>query len=207
MSFPLAGRTRSLFPFHRWGGRLHHGQRRGRGFVVGGQLFLKEDTYEITSAYIHGNVNYNIYGIGIAAKLKLPLQQTGEGYIGEFLRRLWWKFFVGPRFLAGRSLLTVRPNDASNFPFLGDVGVHTNLTALGARLTRDTRLNHFYPVGGTFFTFTSDFFSQQLGSKYSFQSYKTKFDKYWSLSKNQVLGRRRGILTNSLSNFRPYRPL
>ena len=104
-------------------------------------------------------------------------------------------------------MLTVRPNDASNFPFPGDVGVHTNLTALGARLTRDTRLNHFYPVGGTFFTFTSDFFSQQLGSKYSFQSYKTKFDKYWSLSKNQVLGRRRGILTNSLSNFRPYRPL
>lgn len=158
-----------------------------RGFVLGGQLFLKEDTYEITSAYVHGNIDYNIYGTGIAANLKLPLEQTGEGYFGEFLRRLWWKFFVGPRFLAGRSFITVRPNNPSNFPFPEDFGVHTNLTALGVRLLRDTRPNHFYPVGGTLFTFTSDFFSQGLGSKYSFQSYKTKFDKYWSLSKSQVL--------------------
>jgi hypothetical protein len=34
---------------------------------------------------------------------------------------------------------------------------------------------------------TSDFFSQGLGSKYSFQSYKFTFNKYGSLSKNQVL--------------------
>jgi hypothetical protein len=158
-----------------------------RGFGVGGQLFLKENTYEITSGYVHGNVNYNIYGTGIAANLKLPLEQTGEGYFGEFLRRLWWKFFVGPRFVTGRSFLTVRPNNASNFPIPAEVGIHTNLTAIGARLTRDTRPNHFYPVSGTFFTFTSDFFSQALGSKYSFQSYKTKFDEYWSVSKNQVI--------------------
>src|SRR6202041_1614886 len=68
-----------------------------------------------------------------------------------------------------------------------EVGLHSNLTSLGVRLSRDTRPNHFYPVGGTFFTFTSDFFSDALGSKYSFQSYKTEFDKYWSLSKAQVL--------------------
>jgi hypothetical protein len=30
--------------------------------------------------------------------------------------------------------------------------VHSNLTSLGIRLTRDTRPNHFYPVAGTFFT-------------------------------------------------------
>jgi outer membrane protein assembly factor BamA len=35
--------------------------------------------------------------------------------------------------------------------------------------------------------FTSDFYSQTLGSKYSFQSYVTTFSKYWSLSENQVL--------------------
>jgi hypothetical protein len=33
-----------------------------RGFVIGGQLFLKENTYEITAGFVHGNVNYNIYG-------------------------------------------------------------------------------------------------------------------------------------------------
>jgi len=158
-----------------------------RGFGVGGQLFLKEDTYEITAGYVHGNINYNIYGTGIAANLKLPLEQTGEGFFGEFLRRIGWEFFVGPRFVTGHSFLTVRENSVSSFPIPEEVGIYTNLTSLGVRLLRDTRPNHFYPVGGTYFTFTSDFFSQTLGSKYSFQSYKTKFDKYWSLSERQVL--------------------
>jgi hypothetical protein len=158
-----------------------------RGFAVGGQLFLKENTYEITSGFIHGNVNYNIYSNEILPGLKLPLNQTGEAFLGEFLRRLVWKFFVGPRFMSGNSFITVRPNNVTNFPIPPDVGLHTTLRSVGARLTRDTRPNHFYPLSGTFFTFTSDFFSQDLGSKYSFQSYRSQFDKYWSLSKKQVL--------------------
>ena len=158
-----------------------------RGFAVGGQLFLKENTYEITSVFVRGNIDYNVYGNGIAANLKLPLEQTGYAFFGEFLRRVGWKFFTGPRFFDGRSFVTVRPNSVTNFPIPPEVGLHTNLRAIGARLTRDTRPNHFYPLGGTFFSFTSDFFSQALGSKYSFQSYRTAFDKYWSLSKSQVL--------------------
>jgi hypothetical protein len=158
-----------------------------RGFVVGGQLFFKENTYEVTSGFVHGNVNYNIYGNGIAEGLKLPLNQTGEAFFGEFLRRIFWKFFAGPRFMSGNSFITVRPNNDVNFQIPPEVGLHTTLRSIGARLTRDTRPNHFYPLSGTFFTFTSDFFSQDLGSKYSFQSYRSQFDKYWSLSKKQVL--------------------
>jgi surface antigen Omp85-like protein len=158
-----------------------------RGFGVGGQLFLKENRYRIAAGFVHGNINYDIYGNGIAANLKLPLKQTGEAFFGEFLRRFWWKFFLGPRFLTGRSFVTLRPNSFSNFPIPPEVGLHANVTAIGARLTRDTRPNHFYPISGTFFTFTSDFFSETLGSKYSFQSYRTQFDKYWSLSEKQVL--------------------
>jgi hypothetical protein len=158
-----------------------------RGFAIGAQLFLKENTYEITTGFAHGNVNYDIYGNGVAEGLKLPLQQTGEAFLAEVLRRVGWKFFVGPRFITGNSFITVRPNDDMNFPIPPEAGLHTNLRSIGARLTRDTRPNHFYPLGGTFFSFTSDFFSQGLGSKYSFQAYRTGFDKYWSLSKAQVL--------------------
>jgi outer membrane protein assembly factor BamA len=89
--------------------------------------------------------------------------------------------------MSGNSFITVRPNNVTNFPIPPDIGLHTTLRSVGARLTRDTRPNHFYPVNGTFFTLTSDFFSQDLGSKYSFQSYRSQFDKYWSLSKKQVL--------------------
>ena len=158
-----------------------------RGFVIGAQLFLKENTYEITSGFARGNVDYNIYGNGVAEGVKLPLNQTGEAFMLEVLRRVGWKFFVGPRFITGNSFITIRPNDDMNFPIPPEAGLHTNLRSVGARLTRDTRPNHFYPIGGTFFSFTSDFFSQGLGSKYSFQSYRTQFDKYFSLSTRQVL--------------------
>ena len=143
-----------------------------RGFAVGGQLFFKENTYEITSGFVHGNANYNIYSNEILPGLKLPLNQTGEGFFGEFLRRLFWKFFAGPRIISGNSFITIRPNNVINFPIPSDVGLHTTLTAIGVKLTRDTRPNHFYPLSGTFFKFSTDFFSQDLGSKYSFQSYQ-----------------------------------
>lgn len=86
----------------------------------------------------------------------------------------------------GTSLLTLRPTDV-NMPSPPDLGLHTKLTSLGLRLMRDTSANRFYPTDGTFFNFTTDFFSQSLGSKYSFQSYRTAFSKYWGLTDKQVL--------------------
>lgn len=158
-----------------------------RGFAVGGQIYLEEDRYEITSAYARGNINYDLYGSGAFSGIQLPLKQTGQVFLGEFLRRIGWNFFLGPRFITGRSVLTLRPSDVTNFPLSPLPGLDTALTAVGARLTRDTRRNRFYPTNGTFFTLTSDFFSQTLGSKYSFQSYRMAFAKYWSLGGKQVL--------------------
>jgi outer membrane protein assembly factor BamA len=152
-------------------------------------LFLKEDTYEITTAYLSGDLDYSLYGVGKDAGdagLKLPLQQTGHFFLVEGLRRIVWKVFVGPRFMDGNSFLTVSPNDANTPPIPPDVGIHTALRALGLHVLRDTRPNHFYPVAGNKLDFTADFFSQALGSKYSFQHYKFSFDKFMSLGKRQV---------------------
>jgi outer membrane protein assembly factor BamA len=113
--------------------------------------------------------------------------QTGHAYLGEFLRRIGWQFFVGPRFFTGNSVITLKPSTVTGAPIPPDIGLHTTLTSVGAAVTRDTSSNRFYPTGGTFLSFTSDFFSQELGSKYSFQSYKGTFDYYASLSKKQVL--------------------
>jgi hypothetical protein len=158
-----------------------------RGFAVGGQLYMKENRYRVTAGFARGNVDYDVYGTGIVSDKKLPLNQTGQAFYGETLRRIWWKFFIGPRLLTGNSFITVIPNPGSAVPIPPDLGLHTALTSLGFRLTRDTSLNRFYPVGGTFFSLTSDFFSQGFGSKYTFQSYRASFDKYWSFGEKQVL--------------------
>jgi hypothetical protein len=161
-----------------------------RAFAVGGELFIKQDTYRITAAYVRGNLNYNFYGSGVAAGnagLKLPLTQDGAAFLGEFLRRVKWKFYVGPRVLTGHSVITLMPGGSVTVPVPPDLGLRTSLTSAGFIIQRDTRPNRYYPISGTMFQFTSDFFANAFGSKYSFQSYRATFNKYWSLSKNQVL--------------------
>lgn len=159
-----------------------------RGLVAAGQLYFKEDTYRITAGFAHGNLNYDLYGLGEGtSQPRLPLNQTGQGFFGEFLRRVGWRFFLGPRFLTGNSLITLRPSNVGTAPLPPDLGLNTKLTALGVRLDRDTRPNRFYATAGTLLGFTADFFSQRLGSKYSFQSYEFTFNKYGTVAKNQVL--------------------
>jgi Omp85 superfamily domain len=160
------------------------------GFAIGAQLFMKENKYEVTSGYVHGNIDYNLYGVGIVAgkgDLKIPLDQAGQLFFAEALRRIPWQFFIGPRFWTGDSVVTVRPSSGETAAPPADLGLHTTLRALGLRVVRDTRPNHFYPTKGMFTQFTSDFFAQALGSKYTFQSYKFIFNKYGTVGKNQVL--------------------
>lgn len=128
-----------------------------RAFALGAQLFLKQNTYEVTGGYVRGNLNYDLYGVGIVAGkagLKLPLEQTGHGYFAEALRRIAWGVFVGPRFLAGDSFLTVRPSGGEVPPPPPDLGINTTLRALGFRIVRDTRSNHFYPLNESKVEFT-----------------------------------------------------
>jgi hypothetical protein len=163
-----------------------------RGLGAYADLFMKEKTYRITAVYLRGNLNYDLYGVGLVAGKagrKLPLEQSGQVFRGELLRRVGWDFFLGLRFWTGSSDITLRSTSEigprpSPPP---DIGLHTALRALGLRLNRETTPNRFYPKGGMLLDFTSDFFSEGLGSKYSFQAYRFTFNKYGSLSKNQVL--------------------
>lgn len=161
-----------------------------RAWVVGSDIYLKEARYEIRAAYARGNIDYNLYGTGFTngdAGLKLPLEQAGDFFFVEFMRRLVWDIYVGGRFVNGSSFITLKPNDGNVPPIPPDVGLLTNLRALGFEVERDSRPNRFYPVRGSLIQFTGDFFGKDLGSKYSFQSYKFTFNKYANLGHNQVL--------------------
>jgi hypothetical protein len=132
-----------------------------RAIALGGELYLKQNTYRTTAVYARGNLNYDLFGLGSGdSQPKLPLEQAGQLVFGEFLRRTWWKLFLGPRFLWGSSLITVRPNTLGAVPLPPDLGFHTTLTPLGFRASHDTRPNRFYPTEGTFLDLTADFFSR-----------------------------------------------
>jgi hypothetical protein len=133
-----------------------------RALALAGDLFFGENTFQATALYASGNLNYDLYGIGISAGmngLKIPFEQTGQVFFVEFLRRIGWKFFLGPRFLMGEWTITLRPSSGSTLPPPPDSGFPTNLRALGFRLKRDTRPNRFYPTAGSFLAFTAAFFS------------------------------------------------
>jgi len=159
-----------------------------RAAAFAGQLYFAQNTYKTTAVYARGNLNYDLYGSGASEGLKLPIKQTGQVFQAEFLRRIAWQFFLGPRFMRGNSIITDRSTGTKEVPPPPpDLGLDTALTALGVRLARDTSENRFYPMSGTYFSFTSDFFSEALGSKYSFQSYRANFSKYWNWGEKHVL--------------------
>jgi len=161
-----------------------------RGFGLGADLYLDKARYELESVYAHGNLDYNLYGVGFVngnAGFKLPLEQAGQIYFVKFLRRIPWDIYAGGRFITGSSFITLKPTSEKIPPIPPDVGLHTDLRALGMEVSRDSRPNRFYPLKGSVIDFTGDFFAKDLGSKYSFQSYKFTFNKYVSLTDKQVL--------------------
>jgi len=158
-----------------------------RAFGVAGQAYFARNTYKATVLYGRGNLNYDLYGSGSQTGLKLPIKQTGQLFQAEFLRSIGMQFLLGPRFKVGSSEITIRPTESETPTPPPDIGINTNLAAIGTRLLRDSSDNRFYPTTGSYFSFTSDFYSETLGSKYSFQSYTTIFTKYWGWGTKQVL--------------------
>lgn len=178
-----------------------------RALALGGNLYLKRGAYQVTSAYVRGHLNYNFYGTGTDdgnAGRKLAITQSGQIFFGEGLRRIGWKFYLGPRVWIARSNITTDlAKSDTDHPTIPDLYLNTDVKAFGARLQRDTRPNRFYPTGGTLFDFTSNFFyvspnaeiangttgnSESVqGNNFSFQTYHFTFNKYASLNKKQVL--------------------
>jgi hypothetical protein len=132
-----------------------------RAFALGGELFMKENTYELKSAYMRGNLNYDLYGVGFVSGsegLKLPLVQTGQLFFIELLRNVGWDIFVGPRFITGNSVITLNPASGETPPIPPDTGLQTNLRSIGVEALCDSRPNRFYPTKGMLLDFTGEFF-------------------------------------------------
>jgi hypothetical protein len=159
-------------------------------FFLGTDLYFNQERYEIESVYAHGSLDYSLYGTGFVnggTDFKLPLEQTGHAFFIKGLRLIRWKTYVGIRFATGSSFITVKPTSGKLPPIPPEVGLSTSLRSLGIEVSRDSRPNRFYPLKGSLLDYTGDFFAQALGSKYTYQSNKLTFNKYFSLPMKQVL--------------------
>jgi hypothetical protein len=85
----------------------------------------------------------------------------------------------------GKSMLSAQ-NSGENRPDLPPLQVWSDMRAIGFQIERETPKNRFYPTQGSNFLMSSDFFSEELGSTFTFQRYEMKFDSYHSISKKQV---------------------
>ena len=160
-----------------------------RAWVAATELFFNQNRYHVLSGFVHGDLNYSFYGTGTIngdAGVKFALNQTGDVFFGEVLRRTFWQVFIGPRMWFGKSKLEPQ-NLGTNRPDLPPLGVDLSLDSLGFKIERDTVPNRFYPESGALFRFYSDFFAKDLGGTYTFQSYKMTFNSYRKFGTKQVL--------------------
>jgi len=99
---------------------------------LGGDLFFGENTYHAAALYARGNLNYNLYGIGVrpAGPALKYLSNRTAGLLRRVLTPTRVEIFLGPRFLMGESTITLRPSSGSTLPPPPDVGLRTNLRAL-----------------------------------------------------------------------------
>ena len=160
-----------------------------RAWAAGTELYFKQDRYKVLTGYAHGDLDYNFYGTGTAAGnagRSFGLNQVGDIFFGSALRRLFYQFFFGPRFWFGNS--TLAPQHLhEDFPNLPPLHVSFIMRAIGLKVERDTTPNRFYPVKGSEINFSADFFSQDLGGTFSFQTYRFAYDKFHSFGPKQVL--------------------
>lgn len=160
-----------------------------RAWVVGTELYFRQNRYHVLTGYAHGDLHYDFYGTGTIAGnagRKFALKQKGDAFFGEALRRVFWHFFIGPRLSFGSSTLAPQ-HFGENDLGLPPLNVQFDMRALGFKIERDTTPNRFYPVQGTWFQFGADFFSKEIGSSFTFQTYRLTFNKYYSFDKKQIL--------------------
>jgi len=160
-----------------------------RAWVAATELFFNQNRYHVVSGFAHGDLNYSFYGTGTSngnAGVKFALNQTGDVFSGEVLRRTFWQVFIGPRMWFGKSKLKAQELGTTR-PDLPPLDVDLSLDSLGFKIERDTVPNRFYPEAGSLFRFGSDFFAKDLGGTYTFQSYKSTFNTYHKFGAKQVL--------------------
>jgi len=164
-----------------------------RGLALGGRLYLKENKYQTTFAYVKGKVKLDFFGIGrIPGRpaISVPLKIDGTAYFGEAMRNVGHNIFVGARFQYRNLGIGIDGPPVEGGFELPAIDIKSVSAALGFHIQRDKRDSTFYPTKGSLFDFTGDFFDPAFGSRRRYQAYKIAYNGFRELKPKHVLAYR-----------------
>src|SRR5215207_487062 len=111
-----------------------------RGLALGSKLYLKENKYQTTFAFIKGRVNLDFFGVGrIPGRpaVEVPLSMGGTIFFGEFMRNVGKKIFVGPRYQFRHLTASIDGPPLPGGFELPVIDISSNSAALGFHVQRD----------------------------------------------------------------------
>ncbi len=174
-----------------------------RALAAGGKLYFKQDKFRLTGAVGGADINADVYGVGKLAgdrDLYVPLNFSGSAFILESLFRIRKNMYVGPRFQYRNVTMSLNreklnlPDGVNPPPSIQEVIdelaadlFKQKTVAIAPRFQWDTRDSAYYPHHGILLESGVDLFATGLGSKFTYQYYKTAFNLYASLSSRQVI--------------------
>lgn len=164
-----------------------------RAGAIGGRLYFAENKYQTTFVLAKGRVAFDFYGIGRIPggdSIKVPLKAGGTVFFGEFMRNVWRDIFVGPRYQYRSLYATLNGIQTPGGFKVPAIDLKSKSVAIGIHVQRDKRDSSFYPTKGSLFNWTGDFFSQALGSRREYQTYKVSYNRYREIKEKQVLAYR-----------------
>ena len=164
-----------------------------RALALGGRLYLQENKYQTTFAFIKGRANLDFFGIGRIpgrSPISVPLRMEGSIFFGELMRNIGRNIFIGPRYQYRRLTAGIDGDVPPGGFEVPQIDLRSNSAALGFHLQRDRRDSTFYPKKGNLFDFTADFFDQVWGSRREYQTYKVSYNGFRAVTNRQVFAYR-----------------
>ena len=163
------------------------------GGGIGGRLYFAENKYQTTFVIAKGHVNFDWYGIGRIpgrAPLVAPLTGGGTVFFGEFMRKVGYDLFVGPRYQHRSLNFRLNGTQTPGGFEIPAIDLKTKSVAIGFHVQRDKRDSTFYPTKGMLFDAIGNFFDQAIGSRRQYQTYKVEYNGYHAMNEKQVLAYR-----------------
>jgi len=170
--------------------------------AAGGKFHISGDRLRVLGGAATGRFNYEFFGVGSESdedRLAIPLTQEVSGFLIESKVRFFGNWFAGPRYLWSKSTIGIdwEKLEIDLPPDLPEADFLLQTAALGFKVERDTRDNHFYPLKGSLFEIKTDFYSPKFGSDRTYSVFDLSFSGFAGFMDKNVVAYRVALCGSS----------